>query len=407
MPYQNELQLLRDTFKKCRLRTATVTQGEPLSDDVRQWPLGEYLLQAPFPCDLEPYTLYKTTDRWGLCYTYFQLSRTPAPTLLLVGPYLSAPLTPERLLELGEHLGISPARQKYFAEDLMGVPIVDEGSPLLMMLSTFCERIWKRPSFAIVDVDRAGPASASPINASGHTDRPDDVLANMKTMETRYAFENELIRAVSLGQLHKEEQLLTSFSAHSFEMRLPDQLRNVKNYGVIMNTLLRKAAENGGVHPMYLDRTSSELAARIEGMSEVSECFPLMREMFRIYCRLVRKHTLVHYSPVVQKAILLIDSDMSADLSLQSLADANKVSPGYLSSIFKRETGKTLSEYTREKRIQHAAHLLATTQLQIQTVALHCGMMDVQYFSKVFKRELGLTPSEYRQSLKTRERGAH
>ncbi|MBO5899054.1 MAG: helix-turn-helix transcriptional regulator, partial [Clostridia bacterium] len=73
----------------------------------------------------------------------------------------------------------------------------------------------------------------------------------------------------------------------------------------------------------------------------------------------------------------------------------------------KRETGKTLSEYTREKRIQHAAHLLATTQLQIQTVALHCGMMDVQYFSKVFKRELGLTPSEYRQSLKTRERGAH
>jgi YesN/AraC family two-component response regulator len=60
----------------------------------------------------------------------------------------------------------------------------------------------------------------------------------------------------------------------------------------------------------------------------------------------------------------------------------------------------TVSEYIREKRINYAEHLLLTTHLQIQTVALHCGIMDVQYFSKIFKKQTGKTPKEFRNSAK-------
>jgi AraC-like DNA-binding protein len=74
-------------------------------------------------------------------------------------------------------------------------------------------------------------------------------------------------------------------------------------------------------------------------------------------------------------------------------------SHNYFSTVFKRETGKTVSEYIREKRMEHAAHLLVSTTLQIQTVALHCGILDVQYFSKLFKRHTGKTPKEYRETL--------
>ena len=64
----------------------------------------------------------------------------------------------------------------------------------------------------------------------------------------------------------------------------------------------------------------------------------------------------------------------------------------------KKETEKNVSEYIKEKRIEHAMYLLSTTHLQIQTVALHCGIMDVQYFSKIFKKKTGKTPREYRSS---------
>ena len=166
-----------------------------------------------------------------------------------------------------------------------------------------------------------------------------------------------------------------------------------------MNTLLRKAAQSGGVHPMYIDKTSSDFAIRIEYLSSINEIAPLMREMFTSYCRLVRKHSMKAFSPIVQKASLLIDADLSANLSLDTVSKHLGVSAGYLCTVFKKETGKTVSEYIREKRIKYASHLLSTTGLQVQTIALHCGIMDVQYFSKTFKKQVGMTPNEYRKSI--------
>ena len=203
--------------------------------------------------------------------------------------------------------------------------------------------------------------------------------------------------AVALGSENKLNRIFSSFNNSFFEKRVTDPLRNAKNYCIIMNTLLRKAAERGGVHPMYLDKISSGFALRIEQFSSLSKITDFMTEMFRAYCRLVKKHSCAGYSPLVKSAVTAIDSDLSAELSLHSLSAELNISDVYLSTIFKRETGKTLTEYIREKRISYAKQLLRTTSLQIQTVSLHCGMTDVHYFSKLFKQMTGKTPSEYRK----------
>ena len=389
MFYRDELRFLCDVLHKSRLHARLVApnalygEGQNAKDDLIEndpWSLPQ------IPETITPHTLYHYTDPRERSYTYLLLPKAATATVLLVGPYLKAP--------------VAPAQQYQFDKYYEGIPVLDERDNLFLMINTFCERIWESASFVIVDVNQMHKISASPINEPMHNDKFDDVLVNMRVMEKRYAFENELIRAVSLGQLHKENELLSAFSFQAFERRLSDPLRNAKNYAIIMNTLLRKAAEKGGVHPLYLDRVSSEFAAKIEHLSALSENFPLMREMYRTYCRLVRRHALTRFSLVVQKAVLMIDSDLSATLSLKTLADHQNVSPSYLSAIFKKDTGKTVSEYIRLKRIEHAEHLLATTSLQIQTVASHCGIMDVQYFSKTFKKLTGKTPKEYRDLLK-------
>ncbi len=403
MHYEGELQFLCETFRKSRVKVTVcaVNEFESVVKQKNDGLPGEAIDFNRLSEGLESYTVYKQTDSFGMCYLYLLLPEVAEPTIMCIGPYLTSSLTGERLLELGEKCGISPSKQRYFEEYLTSIPILGEGNHLFVMLTTFCERIWKRLSFAIVDVSKTEEAAPSPFGESMNNDRLDDVLVNMKTMENRYAFENELINAVTLGQLHKEELLLSAFSGNAFEKRLSDPLRNAKNYCVIMNTLLRKAAESGGVHPLYLDRMSSKFAGDIEHLSDLSVVAEFMREMFRSYCRLVRKHSIMNYSPVVQRAILLIDSDLSANLTLKTLADGLKVSPGYLSAIFKNDTDKTVTEYIRVKRMRHAAHLLKTTNLQIQTVALHCGIMDVHYFSKMFKKAVGKTPKDYRDSIKT------
>lgn len=407
MNYEAELQFLCDTFIRCHVRANTATQEEiakiieatdprPLFGSIlsHTWALQE--LRSP----LQPNTVYHLSDDLELCYTYLLISETEPVKLLLIGPYLSIPMSEIRIPEICERRGISPNQQRYLKEYYASIPVLPSDCHLFTMLNLFCERIWNNPTFAIVDVNRRHPVPASLINRSMREDHFEDILVSMETMEQRYAFENDLMHAVSRGQLHIETQFLSAFSDSMFEKRTADPLRNAKNYCIIMNTLLRKAAERGGVHPIYLDNVSAEFAKKIEQLPSLERTPKLMREMFRSYCRLVRKHTMTQYSPPVQKTILLIDSDISADLSLKTLANAQSISAGYLSTIFKKETGKTVSEYIRERRIAHAAHLLESTNLQIQTVALHCGIIDVQYFSKLFKRQMGKTPSEYRFDLR-------
>ena len=393
---EHDLQFLRDIFKKNRLNTKLISPRDPLFSVFSECSDSETV--EGLAGTLQAKTLYKLTDAYGLCYFFLALP-SQGGKILFIGPYLPSPFSSEVILEFAEKNTVSPKNVRYLTEYYQAVPVLETGNLLISVLNTFCERLWDSPSFSIVDLSSES-SSLSPTPAASVSADSDDILVSMKAMELRYSFENDIMQAVALGQLHKESQLLSSFSNSVFEQRADNPLRNAKNYSIIMNTILRKAAENGGVHPVYIDALSSSFAKKIEQLGDVDETSELMCDMFRSYCRLVRKHAIKDYSPIVQKTMLIIDSDMSTSVSLASLAARQNISSGYLSAIFKKETGITVSEYIRKKRIDHAIYLLSTTHLQIQTVALHCGIMDVQYFSKIFKKQTGKTPKEYRESIK-------
>ncbi len=407
----SELRFLREAFGKCRVQVSLHKPDEPMTvianeqfRSIMTIPQTSKTTLSEFIGELLPQTLYKTTNRFSLCYNYLSLTVGEKPAILLIGPYLSAPLSSADILEIAEKNGIPVSSLKYVNEFYAGIPVIPPDDHIFLFLGTFCEHLWDIPAFSVVDLAESYDSQLVPI--IGENERQDDfdaILMNMKLMEKRYSFENEIMEAVTQGQIHKETQLFSAFSAHHFEKRVSDPLRNAKNYSIIMNTLLRKAAEKGGVHPMYLDTLSSSFALRIEALASHTDHFELMLEMFRAYCRLVRKHTMQGLSPIVRKAVLMIDADLSANLSLATLAEAQNVSSGHLATVFKKETDKTVSEYIREKRVKQAKHLLSTTNLQVQTIALHCGIMDVQYFTKVFKKETGKTPKEYREYIKNNQ----
>lgn len=399
----SELRFLCEAFSKCRVEASLHRLEDKVSTIAKEQfrtilsiPSNNDTTLRDFIGELLPKTLYKITNRFSLCYNYLLLPDEVEEDVLLIGPYLSSSLSPAEILEIAEKNAIPPLSQKFVNEFYAGIPVLPPEDHLFAFLSTFCEHLWDTPAYSIVDyTDMSDGAPISPD--AERRDDFDQLLVGMKMLEKRYSFENELIDAVTQGQIQKERELIGAFSENHFERRLSDPVRNAKNYAIIMNTLLRKAAEKGGVHPMYLDKMSSEFAAKIEAISSLSGNHELMVDMFRSYCKLVRKYSMQGLSPIVRKTVLMIDSDLSSDLSLSTLASAQNVSSGYLSTIFKKETGKTVSEYIRDKRIKAAQKLLSTTHLQVQTIALHCGIMDVQYFTKLFKKTTGMTPKEYRE----------
>ncbi len=406
MFYVSELHFMCDVFKKSRVSVQLASPNDPLNKvlDENLLPILDNskinnMILSEFIGKINKNTLYKNVDIFNISYIYFLLPEMPQDTVVFIGPFITNTVSQADFLKICEKAKILPKNQTIFSEYYHSIPVISKSSHLLIMLDTFCEKIWGTDNFTLYDVAQERISPISPINEENSSEIT-QTLASINLMQQRYNYENKLIEAVKLGQIHKADLLFSGIEEISFEKRTQDPLRDMKNYCIIMNTLFRKAAENGGVMPIYIDKVSSNFAIQIEQISNISDIKRLMKDIFSSYCRLVRKHTMKSYSPIVQKTIIFIESDISANLTLDSLAKMHNVSGGYLSTVFKKETGKNITEYIRDKRMKHAEHLLSSTHLQVQTVALHCGIMDVQYFSKLFKKHSGKTPKEYRETIK-------
>lgn len=343
-------------------------------------------------------TIYRIYDSFSCGYIFMLL---PDESFLVAGPYLCKNITNQMITETAEkHAlpdGIASQLEKYFGN----ISYIDDEKNLILICNTLGESLWGENSgFDFKEIILSEP-SVENYDVESFK-RNDDALLSIQALEERYAMEAQMMKAVSCGMPHKIEMIFNNTSNLVFEKRTEDPVRNLKNYLIISNTLMRKAAEQGSVHPFYIDGLSTEFAKKIEQVQSVSEASDMLQEMIRKYCALVRKHAMKNYSPIVQKVVTLIDSDLTADLGLKRLSSLLSVNPSYLSSLFKKETGKTLTEYVSKKRIEYAAYLLRTTNLQIQTVAQHSGIYDVNYFAKMFKKIIGKTPKEFRQASQSR-----
>jgi AraC-like DNA-binding protein len=85
--------------------------------------------------------------------------------------------------------------------------------------------------------------------------------------------------------------------------------------------------------------------------------------------------------------------------TVQHLADALNVSPGYLSSLLKILTGQSTQQHIHDKLIEKAKEKLSTTVLSVSEIAYELGFEHSQSFSKLFKTKTNLSPLEFRQSF--------
>lgn len=396
-----ELQIItfmRKILEKLRLRTHLI-RLDRLTDEMLDLGLRKMLgLQEEYRVLLHQLltaaqhnVIYRYTDRFFCSYYFLLLPDTSEA--LVVGPYTAYSVTKEQLLEKEEFRKLPPSLLAPLVQFYAQLPVILDSLPLLNLFSAFGEVLWgSSDAFRVEFADEADAVSTY-VPQTQPNDTP---LFDMQLMEERYHFENQLMEMVSRGHYHRVEAFTETISSQMFESRVADPVRNLKNYCIICNTLLRKAAERGGVHPFYLDQMSSSFAVRIETIHDASVGTQLLQEMVRAYCRLVQKHTGDSYSPLVRKAVLLIENDLTRDLGLHAVAKELAVSPAYLSSLFKKETGKTFTEFVTQQRMRYGKYLLETTKLQVQTVAQHCGIPDVNYFSKCFKKHYGITPRTLR-----------
>ena len=85
------------------------------------------------------------------------------------------------------------------------------------------------------------------------------------------------------------------------------------------------------------------------------------------------------------------------DLNLEMLAEKVYLSSGYLSFIFKKETGMNLNRFIRVFRMEKAKEFLCNTNMKVAQVSEKVGFANVSYFCRSFREYYGSSPESYRK----------
>lgn len=102
----------------------------------------------------------------------------------------------------------------------------------------------------------------------------------------------------------------------------------------------------------------------------------------------------------IQKSVVYLHTHFRDNPSLALLASVCHLSPGYFSSLFKSITGKNVSQYLTELRIDYAKRLLLATNLSVTDICFSCGYGSLSNFMKAFKNCAGISPLCFRKNEK-------
>ena len=104
---------------------------------------------------------------------------------------------------------------------------------------------------------------------------------------------------------------------------------------------------------------------------------------------------------VCSRPVVLAQDHIRAHLNerirLNELADAVGLNESYLSTLFRRETGFTITDYITEERVVTAKNMLRYSEMTASAIATSLGFSSQSYFTRVFRERTGFTPSEFRK----------
>ncbi|MEV5027140.1 response regulator transcription factor [Paenibacillus sp. LPE1-1-1.1] len=103
-------------------------------------------------------------------------------------------------------------------------------------------------------------------------------------------------------------------------------------------------------------------------------------------------------SKVIKQVKEIVKDNFQRDLSLSDVSKEVYLSPGYLSILFKKETGVNFSKYLIDYRLRKANYMLIHSNMKINDIAVFVGIENTSYFCRLFKAKYNVSPLQYRES---------
>ena len=252
-------------------------------------------------------------------------------------------------------------------------------------------------------------------------------LSNLSnTNSARYFFrQDQLLNAIYVEQMKKQEDLDNYNYPIAIERKLRTAIRNRDKEGsqILLNQILAniyvsnnnnieaikpritelmvvisRAAVDAGANINEILLINENLGSNVNNFSNLEDLSAWVSNMMHKFISYTFEFEKVKHADAVYKVIEYIKTNYKRRITLDEIAENTYLSKTYLSSLFKKETGYSISEYINIIRIERSKTLLMEDNMGIIEIANMCGFEDQSYYTKVFKSIVGMTPKKYREN---------
>ncbi len=210
---------------------------------------------------------------------------------------------------------------------------------------------------------------------------------------------NAFLSAIRMGdsvkaqdQLQKLMSLLFSYGSET------DKLQKVRTYE-LLGTMVESAIAGGGDVDELLE-LSEKLFSESAIIRSQAQLLEWLKSRTEDIIQIVSRSHSNRSKNLVIKAKEYINEHYAEAISVKDVADAVCISESYFKSIFKKSSGYSYSEYLTVVRMNQAKNLLNTTEKSVTEIALDVGYQTPNSFSSLFKRETGMSPTQWKNSQK-------
>ena len=161
-------------------------------------------------------------------------------------------------------------------------------------------------------------------------------------------------------------------------------------YSYLSGFFEQSAEESQDIFPYTIN-----IAGYITQFTSLADILAWLDSLRGRLCQLLSDRKNQSSDILAQQARQYVDAHYQEKLSLAEIAEHLNISTGYLSIVFKRFTGTTLSDYIAQVKIEHAKELIDSHQYLMYEISDMLGFENPYYFSRVFKKVTGISPRNY------------
>ncbi|MDA5560947.1 AraC family transcriptional regulator [Exiguobacterium sp. MMG028] len=239
-----------------------------------------------------------------------------------------------------------------------------------------------------------------------HLAREKNHFIDQSYVENFYELDEQIIHALQSNQLQLANTLLETLTLDLLKHPMIDEHHGLRLYfrGLIYHVSRLVPASNSNVQTS-LAYTSAllKLMDELHTPLDFVYAIPVITESLATMMSFISSQG--SSDPRVLSAIRLIEEHLTDSfLSLSSVAIKVGLSNNYLSVLFKQETGETIAERIRRRRIEASMNDLIVTSLPICEIAKSYCFSSCTTFISTFKTYKNMTPLQYRQSHHKKKR---